>query len=83
MLTQQELRQERISHRENGGLQHERLATTEISAETINVEEDMEGMRCERGFVSDNVVNLSERDLTEEQINLLSRGLKFCPHQRR
>ena len=29
-------------------------------------------------FVSDNVVNLSNRNLTEAEISLLSKGLKFC-----
>ena len=32
-----------------------------------------------RYFVSDNVVNLSRRILTKDQIDVLSRGLKFCP----
>ena len=30
-------------------------------------------------FVSDNVVNLSNRVLSEAEISLLSKGLKFCP----
>ena len=30
-------------------------------------------------FVSDNVVNLSNRVLSEAEISLLSKGVKFCP----
>ena len=32
-----------------------------------------------RGFVSENVVNLSNRVLTSDEVQLLSRGLNFCP----
>ena len=35
--------------------------------------------RLKGNFVSPNVVNLSKRELTESEISLLSRGLKFCP----
>ena len=30
-------------------------------------------------FVSDNVVNISSRILTQAEVSLLSKGLKFCP----
>ncbi|CAB3999233.1 Hypothetical predicted protein [Paramuricea clavata] len=30
-------------------------------------------------FVSDNVINISSRVLTQAEVSLLSRGLKFCP----
>ena len=38
--------------------------------------------QCTNGrskFVSDNVVNISDRVLTQAEVSLLSRGLKFCP----
>ena len=35
--------------------------------------------RLEGKFVSKNVVNLSKRELSESEISLLSRGLKFIP----
>ena len=35
--------------------------------------------RLEGNFVSQNVVNLSNRVLTEAEISVLSKGLKFCP----
>ena len=30
-------------------------------------------------FVSENVVNLSNRKLSKAEVSLLSKGLKFCP----
>ena len=38
-----------------------------------------ENNRLAGKFVSDNVINLSRRDLTDVEISLLSKGLKFCP----
>ena len=35
--------------------------------------------RLDGKFVSDNVINLSKKVLTEAQIKVLSKGLKFCP----
>ena len=32
-----------------------------------------------RDFVSENVVNLSNRVLTSDEVQVLSRGLNFCP----
>ena len=40
---------------------------------------DPSGDRIEGKFVSDNVINLSKRDLSEAEIKVLSKGLKFCP----
>ena len=37
------------------------------------------GERLEGKFVSSNVINLSRRDLSEAEISLLSKGLKFVP----
>ena len=38
--------------------------------------------RLEGKFVSKNVVNLSNRELTEAEVSVLSKGLKFCPTAR-
>ena len=44
------------------------------------VEEDERAeQNCPRGFVSRNVVNLSDRRLTNSEIKVLSKGLNFCP----
>ena len=37
------------------------------------------GERLESKFVSSNVINLSRRNLSEAEISLLSKGLKFVP----
>ena len=37
------------------------------------------GERLECKFVSSNVINLSRRNLSEAEISLLSKGLKFVP----
>ena len=37
------------------------------------------GERLEGKFVSSNVINLSRRNLSEAEISLLSKGLKFVP----
>ena len=37
------------------------------------------GERLKGKFVSDNVINLSRRSLSEAEISLLSKGLKFVP----
>ena len=42
---------------------------------------EVEGMRCETGFVTDNVVNLWKHILTDDEIRLFC-GLKFCPMPR-
>ena len=41
--------------------------------------EDINKCNQGRGFVSENVVDLSNRELTIEEIKVLSRGLNFCP----
>ena len=38
-----------------------------------------EGERLEGKFVNNNVINVSRRNLSESEISLLSKGLKFVP----
>ena len=45
----------------------------------INNIETYIGERLEGKFVSSNVINLSRRNLSEAEISLLSKGLKFVP----
>ena len=60
--------------------QHERRTTPTMMRtkedEEIQVTEDD---RLKGHFVSGSVVNLSRRDLSEEDMRLLSKGLKFSP----
>ena len=37
-----------------------------------------EGNRCKANFVSPNVINLSKRKLTKDEISLLLKGLQFA-----
>ena len=46
-----------------------------FSSEIVNDECNNEQSK----FVSDNVINISSRVLTQAEVSLLSRGLKFCP----
>ena len=50
----------------------------EVPATVQRVEEDENGRLVGR-FVSGSVVNLSRRELSEEDVSLLSKGLKFSP----
>ena len=50
----------------------------ENSETNFNVAAD----RLTGSFVSQNVINLSKRVLSEDEISLLSKGLKFCPTPR-
>ena len=43
---------------------------------------EVEGMRCKTGFVMDNMVNFLKHILTDDEIRLISHGLKFCPMPR-
>ena len=57
------------------------MMAAEISREEEDEEEEMvlENGRLKGQFVSGSVVNLSRRELSEEDISLLSKGLKFSP----
>ena len=57
----------------------ENINVVEEVPETVQgVEEDENGRLVGR-FVSGSVVNLSRRELSEEDVSLLSKGLKFSP----
>ena len=47
--------------------------------DNINNIATYKGERLEGKFVSSNVINLSRRNLSEAEISLLSKGLKFVP----
>ena len=47
--------------------------------EEVNIDEDQLRDEETDKFVSDNVVNISNKVLTQAEISLLSKGLKFCP----
>ena len=47
--------------------------------EEVNTDEDQLRDEETDKFVSDNVVNISNKVLTQAEISLLSKGLKFCP----
>ena len=59
----------------------EEMMAAEVSREEEDEEEEMvlENGRLKGRFVSGSVVNLSRRELSEEDISLLSKGLKFSP----
>ena len=47
--------------------------------EEVDIDEDQLRDEETDKFVSDNVVNISNKVLTQAEISLLSKGLKFCP----
>ena len=49
----------------------------EVTQETDDNKAKLEDNRMEGRFVSKNVINLSQRQLTKSEISLLSKGLKF------
>ena len=51
----------------------------ETSNTTNTCEIDEESNRIKGKFVSDNVFNLSRRNITDDKLNLLSKGLSFVP----
>ena len=71
---------------ENGNeIEDEVLLNCEINFEEVETDHNHIDLQLDKNdrlkgkFVSPNVVNLSKRDLTEGEISLLSKGLKFCP----
>ena len=66
-------------------LQWSKLSSDQIVLEIFGASKGTSGERSERlagVFVSENVVNLSDKNLSEDQIKLLSKGLKFSPTPR-
>ena len=49
----------------------------EVTQETDDNKVKLKDNRMEGRFVSKNVINLSQRQLTKSEISLLSKGLKF------
>ena len=49
----------------------------EVTQETDDNKAKLKDNRMEGRFVSKNVINLSQRQLTKSEISLLSKGLKF------
>ena len=70
----EDLPHEEINNRNEGA---ERLTSIEEDEETELVV--LENGRLKGRFVSGTVVNVSRRELSEEDISLLSKGLKFSP----
>ena len=66
---------EEIEREQIGSSNEEGRGNQEIRPRNLEVEE-------RRYFISDNVVNLSERKLTEAEVSLLSKGIKFYPTPR-
>ena len=57
----------------------DRLDVVNGFSEENNAENDQPRDNGTGLFVSDNVVNISSRILTQAEVSLLSKGLKFCP----
>ena len=63
----------------NGEVQSGSEAESNVNDKARDNIDDVEG---QSKFISDNVVNLSERIFTKSEISVLSKGLKFCPTPR-
>ena len=63
----------------SGELSEDNSNDFEVAQETDDNRAKLRDNRLEGKFVSKNVINLSQRQLTKSEISLLSKGLKFVP----
>ena len=63
----------------SGELSEDNSNDCEVVQETDDNRAKLKDNRLEGKFVSKNVINLSQRQLTKSEISLLSKGLKFVP----
>ena len=56
-----------------------KILVIEIAQETDDNSTKLKDNRPEGKFVSKNVINLSQRQLTKSEISRISKGLKFVP----
>ena len=57
----------------------EELNLSDSVSDRLSNAASLEGNRYKANFVSPNVINLSKRNLTKDEISLLSKGLQFVP----
>ena len=62
-----------------GELSEDNINDSEVAQEIDDNRAKLKDNRLEGKFVSKNVINLSQRQLTKSEISLLSKGLKFVP----
>ena len=63
----------------SGELSEDNSNDSEVAQEIDDNRAQLKDNRLEGKFVSKNVINLSQRQLTKSEISLLSKGLKFVP----
>ena len=63
----------------SGELSEDNINDSEVAQEIDDNRAKLKDNRLEGKFVSKNVINLSQRQLTKSEISLLSKGLKFVP----
>ena len=63
----------------SGELSEDSINDSEVVQEIDDNRAKLKDNRLEGKFVSKNVINLSQRQLTKSEISLLSKGLKFVP----
>ena len=63
----------------SGELSEDSINDSEVAQEIDDNRAKLKDNRLEGKFVSKNVINLSQRQLTKSEISLLSKGLKFVP----
>ena len=63
----------------SGELSEDNSNDSEVAQEIDDNRAQLKDNRLEAKFVSKNVINLSQRQLTKSEISLLSKGLKFVP----
>ena len=63
----------------SGELSQDNSNDSEVAQETDDNRAKLKDNRLEGKFVSKNVINLSQRQLTKSEISLLSKGRKFVP----
>ena len=67
----------------SGELSEDNSNDSEVVEETDDNRAKLKDNRLEGKFVSKNVINSSQRQLTKSEISLLSKGLKFLPTSNR
>ena len=63
----------------SGELSEDSINNSEVAQEIDDNRAKLKDNRLEEKFVSKDVINLSQRQLTKSEISLLSKGLKFLP----